>query len=768
MTIWFLYLLIVLAGAFGIILSVSTLRTSLVSKFIFVWFSKIMPPMSATEREAIAAGDVWHEADLFRGNPNWHKLLANPKPTLTAQESDFLHRQVEELCAMIDDWQISHTALDLPAEVWAYIKREKFFGLHIPKSYGGLGFSALASSTIVQKISTRSLSAAVTVMVPNSLGPAELLLEYGTDEQRNKYLPGLALGEEIPCFGLTSPEAGSDAGALIDSGVITYGTYGKQKNVVGIKLNWNKRYITLAPVATLIGLAVKLYDPEHILGSNEELGITVVLVPTKTPGIEIGKRHFPLNQPFMNGPTRGHDVFVPLDCVIGGEKQIGKGWQMLVECLAAGRGISLPALGTATGKHCYRMVGAYAKIRQQFNLSIGKFEGVASAMAEIGGYTYMLEAMRLLTLGALDQKVRPAVVTAICKYHMTEMARKVINHAMDIHGGRGIILGPRNYLGRIYEGIPISITVEGANILTRCLMIFGQGAVRCHPFVRAEMEAVANPDPNAGLQQFDQAFWAHVRYTITNMCRLFFHSLTFTLFCSAPENMPERKYYRQISFLSIALACCADIAMAVLGGNLKRKENLSARLGDVLSYLYIGSSLLKYSLDHAHPKDDEAHLTWSLQYCLYQTQRALNGFLANFPSRIIGKVMQWIIFPPWRNYPYPKDALGLQISNAMMQDTELRERLTAFCYGGTQPHDPVYRVEAAWYKMLHAEPVFAKIDAAVKQNKINRKNSLLEKTHAALQQKIITQHEANLVAEFLTLQADAVQVDEFTTKELLK
>ena len=759
MWIWMLILLPVIIAL--IILNVGTLRRSLVTARVLVWFRAALPAMSATEQEAIDAGDTWHEADLFSGRPKWSQLLSNPKPTLTHQETAFINNEVETLCNMLDDWKITHKDLDLPPNVWDFLKSAGFMGLHIPRSYGGLEFSTLASSTIVQKIATKSLTTAVTVMVPNSLGPAELLLNYGTEAQKEQYLHKLAKGIEVPCFGLTSLEAGSDAGSIIDSGVICYGEFGGQQKVLCLRLNWRKRYITLAPVATVIGLAVKVTDPENLLGNKTDLGITVVLLPTNLPGMEIGKRHFPLNQAFMNGPTHGKDVFVPLDFVIGGKERVGHGWQMLVECLAAGRGVSLPAVSAATGKHCFRTTGAYAKLRQQFGLSIGKFEGVAAALARIGGYTYLLEATRVLTLGAIDQKFKPSVVTAICKYHMTEMARCVINDAMDIHGGRGIIMGPRNYLARMYEGTPVGITVEGANILTRCLIIYGQGAIRCHPYVLKEMQAAANPDKEQGLLQFDSAFCKHFWYTCGNFFKLKLHSLTGMVFCEAPDEDITlwNKYYKRLSFFSIALACCSDMAMLFLGGNLKRKENLSARLGDVLSYLYIASAVLKYNHDHGNSAEDKPFVEWSLDFCLYNIQHALEYFLLNFPIRIIAKPLQWVIFPPWRNYRLPSDAASLQISSFMMQPSELRERLTANCV-------PVVKLETAWLKMLEIEPIIGKVTGAVKDGSIDKNLSHADRVVLALQKNIITAQEANELTKFAALQEDVLKVDEFTNAEL--
>lgn len=756
---WMIILLSVVV-LMTIVLFVAPVRRVLITQWVMRWFKSVLPPMSSTEREAIAAGDTWHEANLFRGKPEWQQLLANPKPTLSKTEQDFLDNQVQTLCDMLDDWQITHDQMDLPEPVWNYIKTAGFFGVHIPKEYGGLGFSSLASSTIVQKVSTKCLTAAVTVMVPNSLGPAELILNYGTQQQKDQYLHKLAKGTEVPCFGLTSPVAGSDAGSITDEGIVTRGEFNGEKNVLGLRLNWSKRYITLAPIATVIGLAVKVKDPDHLLGNEVNLGITVVLMPTNLPGIEIGKRHFPLNQPFMNGPTRGKDVFVPLDFVIGGAERIGHGWQMLVECLAAGRGISLPALGTATGKHCFTTCGSYAKLRQQFGLSIGKFEGVAAAMARIGGFTYMLDATRTLTLGAIDQHFRPSVITAICKYHMTEMARQLINDAMDIHGGRGIILGPRNYLARIYEGIPISITVEGANILTRCLIIFGQGAIRCHPYIFKEMQAASNPNQKQALEQFDSAFSQHVCYAVGNYIKLVLHSFTGMMFCGAPPNAAWSKYYRRLSFFSLVLACCADMAMLTLGGSLKRKENLSARLGDVLSYLYIASAVLKYNQDFGQLEEDKAYVEWSLDYCLYKIQESLEYFFINFPNKLIAKPLQWLIFPLWRNFRLPKDEVGFKISQHMMHTSKLRDRFAENCV-------PVSALETAWLKMQEVEPIQSKVDQAVKQGKIDRALTPSERLAAAEDQKIVSAQEAKTLHEFLTLQLDILQVDEFTNAELM-
>jgi acyl-CoA dehydrogenase len=689
----------VLAITASSVLCLSQLRQKVLTKPLFAWFKKIMPPMSDTEAQAIKAGDTWYEAKLFCGAMNWEQFLQEPSYKLTSEEENFLNNQTDTLCVMLDDWQITHKDYDMPAKVWEYMRKEKFFAMHIPKEYGGLGFSATANSSVVAKIATKSLTAAVTVMVPNSLGPAELLIKYGTEEQKQQYLYKLASGEHIPCFGLTGVEAGSDAGSIPDTAIVCYGKFGKQKNVLGVKLNWNKRYITLAPVATIIGLAVKLYDPEGLLAKKAE-GITVVLLPTDTPGVEIGRRHFPLNQPFMNGPTSGKDVFVPLDYIIGGVDMIGKGWTMLVECLAAGRGISLPALSTAVGKQAFRTTGSYAKIRKQFNLSIGKFEGVTEAMAEIGGYTYMLEATRLLTLTAIDNGSRPSVITAIAKYHMTEMARKVINHAMDIHGGRGIMLGPKNYLARSYQGIPISITVEGANILTRSLVIFGQGAIRCHPFVTKELQAASDKDERRGLKSFDTYLAAHIKYAMNNFARLLWHSITNLVFIKKPKNVKFARYYQKLSFYSMALATTADLAMLVLGGALKRRESLSARLGDALSNLYMSAAVLKYFVDHKQDPADEVFVKWSIEHCLHEISQAFQYFYYNFDNKFIANILRAIVFMYYRTERQPQDHYNKMISETMMQQSEFKDRLTKYCSFKYSAVDPVGAMEIALNNML--------------------------------------------------------------------
>ena len=561
-----------------------TYRQRYIIRPLLPLLQKQLPSISATEREAIEAGDTWWEKELFCGRPQWKTLLDLPRPTLTPEEENFLNNQVEQLCSMLNDWQIIHRDHDLPPAVWEYLKNEKFFGMVIPKTYGGLGFSALMHSTVITKIATRSLNTAVTTMVPNSLGPAELLLHYGTEEQKNYYLPRLAKGQEMPCFALTAPDAGSDAGSIPDTGIVCKGLH-EGREVTGIRLSWDKRYITLAPLATLLGLAVRLYDPDHLLSEKEDVGITFCLIPTSHPGVLIGNRHLPMYMAFMNGPTRGKNVFIPLDWIIGGAEMVGQGWQMLMESLSIGRSISLPALSTACGKFAYRVTGAYARVRRQFNTSIAAFEGVEEALATIAGCTYMLEACRMMTAGAIDQHINPSIVSAIAKYHMTEMPRSVISHAMDIHGGQTIQVGPRNQLANAYLAVPISITVEGANILTRNLIIFGQGAIRCHPYLFKEVELLSAPDPS--IKELDRVLMSHIGFYASTFLRTLAYGLTGgKLICVPTCHKRIKKYWRQLTRMSAALALLADTSLILLGGSLKRRERISARLGDILSQLY--------------------------------------------------------------------------------------------------------------------------------------------------------------------------------------
>lgn len=746
--------------AAAVVFSQTELRHHYLSKPVLKFFRKVLPPMSATEREALDAGDVWWDGDLFQGRPDWQKWLAMPKPALSAEEQAFLDNQVETLCAMLDDWKIVQRDFDLPKAVWDYLKKERFFGMAISKEYGGLGFSALGHSTVIVKIATRSCSAAVNSMVPNSLGPGELLQHYGTEEQKNYYLPRLAAGKEIPCFALTAPEAGSDAGSMIDKGIICKGMY-DGKEVLGIRLTWDKRYITLAPVATVLGLAFKLYDPEGLFSAKKELGITVCLIPADHPGVEIGTRHCPMNMAFMNGPTRGKEVFVPMDWIIGGPAMAGQGWRMLMECLSIGRSISLPGLSAAAGKYLYRMTGAYARLRRQFKLSVGQFEGVEEVMARMGGYAYILEASRITTANAVDQQVKPSVVSAIAKYHMTEMLRQVTNDALDIHAGRGIQLGPRNYLGHGYLGVPVAITVEGANILTRNLIIFGQGAVRCHPYIRQEMAAAALTDEKQALHEFDKLLVGHIGYAVSNAVRCFVNGVTAARLIQTPATGVLKRYCQKLTRMSTALAFTSDLAMLMLGGDLKRKERLSARLGDVLSHLYLASAVIKYFHDHQQPLADIPYVEWALQTQLHHIQVALDEFFINFPNKLLGKVLRFIIFPLGRSFKVPRDKLGHVIARSMMVPSELRDRLSQYCYLNTDSNDPAGRIEHAFNLSIAAEPIEQKLHAAIKAGHIARNLTLTEQITAAVSSSILSNTEAELLTACEQARLDAMQVDEF-------
>ncbi len=718
-----------------------------------------MPPISDTERAAIEAGTVWWEADLFAGNPDFRKLLAYPAPRLSAAEQAFLDGPTEQLCAMLDDWEITHELKRLPDEVWEFMKTERFLGRIIPREFDGLGSSALGHSSVVMKLASRSISAAVTVMVPNSLGPAELLLHYGTDEQRNYYLPRLADGREIPCFALTGPEAGSDAGAIPDTGIVCKGMY-QGKEVLGLRLNWEKRYITLGPVATLLGLAFKAYDPDHLLGDQESLGITCALIPTSTPGVTIGNRHYPLDSAFQNGPNSGKDVFIPMDWIIGGQARIGQGWRMLMESLAAGRGISLPALSTAGGKFSARLTGAYARVRKQFHLPIGKFEGVEEPLARLAGNAYLMEATRSLTNTALDSGEKPSVVSAIIKYNLTELMRVSVNDAMDIHGGRGICLGPSNYLARTYESLPISITVEGANILTRSLIIFGQGAMRCHPWLLKEIEAVNLADEAQALQAFDDALMQHLGFSVRNAARAFTLGWSNARLAKSADAGPVMDpWFAQLARMSSAFAIIADVALLMLGGTLKRREKISGRFADALSYLYIGSAVLKHFHDQGRPEADRPLLEWSMQTALFRIQEALDGVLRNFPSKAVARALRLLVFPTGRPYRMPDDKLGHQLATILLTPGDCRDRLTAGVYQTSDPNDPGGAVEFALQKTLEVEP----LERRLREQGLSRgyAETLPAWIDRLLQDGHIDDAEAGLLREAHDAIREAIMVDDF-------
>jgi len=741
------------------ILNVSSLRRGLVSDRLLAVFRRIMPSMSQTESDALEAGTVWWDGELFSGRPDWKRLLAYPVPALSADEQAFLDGSVNELCRMIDDWQITEELHDLPPEVWQFIKDHGFFGMIIPKHYGGLEFSALAHSSVVMKLASRSVTTAVTVMVPNSLGPAELLLHYGTDAQKDYYLPRLARGDEIPCFALTGPEAGSDASSIPDRGVVCRGEH-EGEEVLGIRLNWDKRYITLGPVATLLGLAFKLYDPDHLLGEQENIGITLALIPTSTEGVWIGHRHMPLSLPFQNGPNRGKDVFIPLDWVIGGQAQVGNGWRMLMESLAAGRSISLPALSAGAGKLASRATGAYARIRKQFRTPVGKFEGVEEALARIAGHTYMMDAVRIMTAGAVDLGEKPSVISAIAKYNLTSTMRQVVNDAMDVQGGSGICLGPRNLLGRVYQSIPVSITVEGANILTRSLITYGQGAIRCLPYVLQEMRAVADADPHSASISFDKALFGHIGFTFSNAVRSLWLGLTGARLQWPPGAIQTRRYYQQLTRMSAAFALCSDFAMLVLGGSLKRREKLSGRLADVLSQLYLVSTMLKRFEDQGRQQADLPLLRWSCTESLYHLQQSLDGLIRNFPSRPVAWLMRLLVFPLGRHYTRASDRLGHQVAALLLSPSAVRDRLTAGVYTNDEPEQAIGRIESALRQVIEAEEIEKRLATA-------RRSGLVKgDDDAALQREavkagILSEVDLEVLQRAESACRDVIQVDDF-------
>ncbi|WP_274423057.1 acyl-CoA dehydrogenase [Chelativorans sp. YIM 93263] len=736
-------------------MSFRTLRRDNLTSPLYRWASRIMPPISETEREAIGAGTVWWDGALFSGNPDWDKLLAVPPARLSEEEQAFMDGPVRELCAMVDDWTLNWRDRDLPKPVWDFMREKKFFGMIIPKKYGGLGFSNTAHSEVVRTISSASVVAGVSVMVPNSLGPGELLMHFGTDEQRDYWLPRLADGREIPCFGLTSQHAGSDAAAMTDTGVVEYGTW-KGRKVLGVRLNFHKRYITLGPIATVMGLAFKMRDPENHLGRGEELGITVALLPTDTPGVSYGERHIPLQTFFQNGPLYGKDVFVPLDRILGGEEQIGQGWTMLMTALAAGRSISLPSQSAASAAACARSTGAYARVRTQFNVPVGMFEGVQAPLAEIAGNAYLVDAARRLTISALDQGHRPSVISAIMKYHATERMRRSFEHAMDIHGGKGIIEGPRNYLAAGYRSIPIGITVEGANILTRNLMIFGQGAIRSHPFILEEMLALGDEDKKRGLDNFDKAFWAHVGHSLKTAGRAFLRGWSGGTVGPAPRNAANLRYWKKLSRHAAAFALTADLALLTLGGALKRKELISARLGDVLAELYLLGAVLKRFEDEGHQEEDQPIVDYLMQDGESRIATAFRGVLDNLPARWAAWLVRIVAYPFGVPDPVPSDKLTTTLAQALMQPTAQRDRLTPDIYlGEGHENHPLKDLEEA-FRLVNGS-------AAVEKK---MREARIKDAQEALEKGIISEDEHDRLVRAQAAVEEVIAVDAFPAGEI--
>ena len=750
---WTYGILTVTLLGFGI----KPLRRLLISNRLLSLYRKLLPRMSTTEREALEAGTVWWEGEIFSGRPRWRRLLKTPRPTLSEREQAFIDGPVETLCRMLNDWEICDHYRKLPAPIWDFLKEHRFFSMIIPEAYGGLGFSAQGNSAVVMKLASRNLTTAVTVMVPNSLGPGELLMHYGTDEQKEYYLPRLARGEEIPCFALTGVSAGSDAASMPDQGIVCMGEH-DGREVLGLRVSWNKRYITLAPVATVLGLAFRARDPDGLLGDTEDLGITCALIPTDTPGVEIGNRHMPIGSVFQNGPTRGKDVFIPMDWVIGGRARIGQGWRMLMQSLAAGRAISLPALGTAGGKMSALLTGAYARIRKQFGVPIGMFEGVQEPLARIGGKTYRMDAARLLTLVALDAGEKPSVLSAILKYQLTEGNRQTLNDAMDVHGGKGIIQGPNNYLAHAYTAVPISITVEGANILTRSLIIFGQGAIRAHPWLLKEMEAAQAPASSQARRDFDNALFSHVGHIISNAVRAFMLAMTGGHATRAPVRGKTARYFRQVTRMSAAFALVADGVLLTLGGKFKFKETLSGRFADVLIHLYLVSACLKRFEDDGRPEEDLPLVTWAVEDSLHMVQERLISILENFPVPILGGLLRFLVFPLGRSYSQPTDRTMQRVARLLQSENASRDRVTSGVYH-SDADDATGRVAAAFQLVLEsAEAETAIRNATGETVSVDNYEVLVKR---AVESGVINEEQASLVRLAQEAALKVISVDDF-------
>ncbi|MGZ5989570.1 MAG: acyl-CoA dehydrogenase [Rhizomicrobium sp.] len=731
----------------------ASFRRDYLSRHIFGWARKVLPALSATEREAIEAGDVWWDADLFTGNPDWEKMLAFPPAKLSAEEQAFLDGPVEKLCGMLDEWRITYEWRDLPPDAWDFLKANKFFAMIIPKQYGGLGFSAFAHSEVVRKLSTRSVTAAVTAMVPNSLGPGELMMLFGTQEQRDYWLPRLADGREIPCFGLTSPEAGSDAAAMVDNGIVCKGTF-QGKEVVGIRLNWHKRYITLGPVATVLGLAFKLRDPDHLLGTKEDIGITVALVPTNLPGVSIGRRHLPGLLVFQNGPNWGHDVFIPVDYIIGGVAQAGHGWKMLMSALAAGRGISLPSLSAAGAAYTAHTTGAYARIREQFHLPIGKFEAIQERLGRLASTAYLIDAARRFTCAGLDAGHHPAVVTAIMKGQATERLRVSVNDAMDVHGGKAIIEGPQNYMGELYRAVPIGITVEGANIVTRALIQFGQGSIRSHPYVLKEMLALEDEDRERGLDTFDQAFWGHVGHSLLNAGRAMWRAWTGGMLAPAPNAGRTSHYYGQLGRYASAFALCVDMALLTMGGDLKRREMISARFADILSELFLLSAVLKRWQDEGRQDADYPLVAHALDGGLATMAARFDEILSNLPLRPVAWLLRFMVLPFGPRHRGAPDALTRACANILIEPSATRDRLTAGIYHPSDDHG-LARLDLAFKLVVAIQPVRDRM-----------RHAKVREVSQALASGLITENEKAQLDAVAKAVLDVVNVDDFSKDEL--
>jgi len=754
--LWSLYLAVLL------VMTIPSLRRWVISDRLYRFYKASMPDISATERDALEAGTVWWDGELFSGTPDWQKLLDLPQARLSAEEQVFLDGPTEQLCGMLDDHRICEVDKDLTPQTWRYLKEQGFFGMIIPKEYGGKGFSATGHASVVMKIATRSISAALTVMIPNSVGPGKLLLKYGTEEQKSFWLPRLARGEEIPCFALTGPEAGSDAGAIPDVGVVCRGEFHGKPDVLGIRLNFEKRYISMAPVATVLGLAFKLEDPEHLLGNRSHLGITLALVPAATHGVSSGTRHDQLHMAFMNGPLFGKDVFIPVDWIIGGPAMAGKGWRMLMESLTDGRAISIPALSTATAKLASRVTGAYARVRRQFKLPISRFEGIQEALARLAGNTYAMDAARLVTLAALDQGHKPAVVSAVVKYNLTARARQVMEDAMDVHGGAALAIGPRNPLGPYHSHPQMGITVEGHNILTRNLITFGQGAIRCHPYLLKELQAANGEDGPAARREFDAAVIAHLGFAVRNKARAFLHGLSGSVFAAAPSCPTElRPYYQQLTRMSLAFAFATDVLLLSLRGEVKRRERLSARMADILSQLYLASTALKHHHDQGNPHGDLPLVQWVCEDSLYRIQQSFDALFKNLPGRGLAFGLRCMVFPLGRPYRGPSDRLEHELAEILLKPGEGRERLTAGMYLPKDRREKVRLLDDTLQLVVETRPLREKLRVAVRAKSLHTKGAA--QIDEAVEKGVLTAFEAESLKAAEALRREAIKVDDFAS-----
>jgi acyl-CoA dehydrogenase len=756
---WFWLTVLLLISADLWLSSIDNFRRKYVSKPLFSWYKSALPPISETEQEAIDAGTVWWEGDLFTGNPDWEKLLSGGKATLTPEEQAFLDGPVEQLCKMVEPWNVHFSTAQIPEKVVKHINENRFLGMIIPKEYGGLDLSAVAQAAVLTKISITGSVVATYIGVPNSLGPGELLIKYGTEQQKDHYLPRLATGEDIPCFALTAPLAGSDATSLTDTGVVCKGKW-EGKEVIGMRLNFDKRYITLAPVATLVGLAFRLQDPDHLIGDTDDYGITCALIPRDTLGLEIGKRHLPIGDPFLNGPVRGKDVFVPLDAIIGGKEMAGKGWRMLVNCLSTGRVISLPSGGNGAAKYALAATSAYARIRKQFGMPIGEFEGIQKPLARIAGFNYIIQASLTQTAQAVAAGAKPAVPASILKYHCTEMARQVLIDAMDIHGGKAVMKGPKNYLAVAYESIPVAITVEGANIMTRNLMIFGQGAIRSHPYVLKEMELVNETDEVRATEKFDDLLFEHIGYTINNGATALVHALSGSVLANAPLYSPMKRYYQHLHRLSSAFAMVTDVAMLIMQSGLKRREMISARLGDLLSNIYLASMVLKHYEDQGNPEADRPLVEWACQYLFNQYQQAMHDVLLNFPNRLLALKMRLTVFPLGQHFHKPSDELERQIAKLLIHDSPTRQRLIEGVFSSESKNNPIHALNQAMIMADEVAPLEAKLRRAVKDDVLPALLGL-ELIEAGARAEVLSKDEAKRMREFDKKIMDIIHVDEF-------